>query len=119
MAITYTWAVKSIKVKNEELNEDVVVQTYWTKTGVDENGNEGVFHGATPFTRDPTDSSGPFIPFEQLTEQDVLSWIQSQVTNTYEDHVNERILKMIEEKAAPVVEKTMPWDTEPSPDAPA
>ena len=50
MAITYTWKVTSLKTKNEGSNQNAVVQTYWQKIGTDENGNEAVFSGATPFT---------------------------------------------------------------------
>ena len=50
MSISYTWKVTSLKVRNEGQYENAVVQTYWTKTGVDEDGNRGTFSGATPFT---------------------------------------------------------------------
>lgn len=109
MAITYTWAITSLKVKNVGDKSNAVVQTYWKKTGTDENGNEGSFSGATPFTVDPTDDSGPFIPFDQLTEADVLAWIQSVVVNDYEQHVNEQIQKQIDDKINPVEEKPLPW----------
>ena len=62
MAITYTWEVTSLKVKDvSDTKANAVVQTYWKKIGTDENGNTGTFSGATPFTVDPTDNSGPFI----------------------------------------------------------
>lgn len=110
MAITYTWKITGLKV--QDVSEDhpkAVVQSYWEKHGTDENGNTGFFAGATPFTVDPTDESGPFIPFEQLTEADVLAWIQSVVVGDYEVHVNERIQKNIEENMNVVVEATLPW----------
>jgi hypothetical protein len=106
----YTWKVTGIKTKDVSASKlGAIVQTYWTKTGTDENGNEGTFSGATPFTVDPSDDSGPFIPFEQLTEQDVLSWIQSVVTGGYEEHVNGKIAEQIEQKVKPVIEAKMPW----------
>ena len=37
MAITYTWAVTGMKVTNVGSETNYVVQTYWTKTGTDEN----------------------------------------------------------------------------------
>ena len=110
MTITYTWKVTGLKTK--DVSDDkpaAVVQTYWQKIGTDENGNEGTFSGATPFTVDPTDESGPFIPFEDLTEEDVLDWIKTVVVGGYEQHVNEQIAKQIEEKISPVVENRLPW----------
>ena len=121
MAITYTWKVTSLKVKNvSDVKQNAVVQTYWQKIGTDESGNEGTFSGATPFTVDPTDDSGPFIPFDQLTEADVISWIQSIVVGGYEEHVNAQIQKQIDEKISPITEPTLPWAPPaetPAPDA--
>lgn len=112
MAITYTWAVTGMKVRDTVIDgvtySNAVVQTYWSKTGTDENGNTGMFAGATPFSYDPTDADGPFIEYEDLTETDVLSWIQSQVTGSYEEHVNQQIQKQIDEKISPITEG-MPW----------
>jgi hypothetical protein len=110
MAITYTWKITGLKTKDvTDSKKSAVVQTYWEKRGFDENGNEGMFAGATPFTVDPTDDSGPFIPFDQLTEADVLAWIQSVVVDGYEEHVNLKIQEQIDEKVKPVVDTQMPW----------
>ena len=117
MALTYEYKVTSLKVRNETVAnttfENAIVQTYWTLTGTDETGNEGTFSGATPFTADPTDSSGPFIPFDQLTEQDVIDWISNVVeTNPgYKDHINAQIQKQINEKISPITEPSLPWAT--------
>jgi hypothetical protein len=107
--LTFTWEVTGLKTRDIENKPSSVVQTYWKKTGTDGNGNTGIFIGATPFTVDPTDDSGPFIPFEQLTEQDVLDWIKTVVVGDYEDHVNGQIQKQIDEKASPVIEVSLPW----------
>lgn len=107
--LTFTWEVTGIKTRDIENKPSSVVQTYWKKTGTNGNGHTGTFIGATPFTVDPTDDSGPFIPFEQLTEQDVLDWIKTVVVGDYEDHVNGQIQKQIDEKASPVIEVSLPW----------
>ena len=112
MTMTYTWKITGLKTKDvSDSKAGAVVQTYWEKTGTDENGNTGMFAGATPFTVDPTDDSGPFIPFDQLTEADVLAWIQAVVVGDYEKHVNERIQKNMEENMNVVVDATLPWAT--------
>lgn len=112
MAITYTWKITGLKTKDVDGKPSAIVQTYWTKTGVDENGNEGTFTGATPFTVDPTDDSGPFIPFNELTEDDVIDWIKTVVVGNYEEHVNGKIQEQIDSKINPVVEAKLPWATE-------
>ena len=50
-----------------------------------------------------------FIPFEQLTEADVLTWIQAVVVDHYEQHVNEKIQEQIDASLNPVVDATLPW----------
>lgn len=123
MTITYTWKITGLKTKDFDIKPSSIVQTYWQKIGTDEAGNTGTFSGATPFTVDPTDEAGPFIPFEQLTEADVISWIQTIVVGDYEKHVNAQIAKEIEGKVRPVKDVALPWDptsTVPgTPDAPA
>lgn len=109
MAVTYTWKVTGVKTKDFEGKPSAICQTYWTKTGTDENGNEGTFNGATPFTVDPTDESGPFVPFEELTEDIVLGWIKSVVVGNYEEHVNSKIQEQIDAKVNPIIEAELPW----------
>jgi hypothetical protein len=126
VAITYTWAVTSLKTKNvSDDKQNAVVQTYWKKIGTDSSnldneGNpvKGEFSGATPFTVDPTDDSGPFIAFEELTEEDVLDWIKTIVVGQYEVHVNEQIKQQMDQKINPVKEAAMPWAPETPPVTP-
>lgn len=108
MSLTYTWKVTGIKTRTEEGQPDFVFQTYWTKTGVDEEGNEGVFTGATPLK--PA-QDGDFTPLEQLTESQVLAWIQAGVVGQYAEHIDSVIQKQIDMKKNPVEEPKLPWDT--------
>jgi hypothetical protein len=109
----YSWKLTSLKRKDTSEFNNVVVQTHWKKIGTDENGNTGEFSGATPFdlsTVDPTN----FTSYEDLTEEDVLGWIQSVVVGDYERHVNEKIAEQIESIVSPVVSVTggFPWQLE-------
>jgi len=113
MAITYTWEISSLKTKNETLGDGVVLpnavcQTYWKKIGTDEDGNEGTFSGATPFSAGNLTEEN-FQQFDTLTEEIVLGWVQALVIEGYEEHVNGKIQKQIDEKVTPVTESAMPW----------
>jgi len=57
MALTYTWAVTSLKKTTDVALDidNVVVQTTWTCTGTDEDGDSGTFNGATPFSLSTVD----------------------------------------------------------------
>ena len=109
MSITYKWEVTGLKTTNVGNTSNVVVQTYWKKTGTDENENEGVFSGATPFSVDSMPDGQTFVPFSELTEEMVLNWIKAVVVGSYADHVDGEIAKQIADKVNPVTEATMPW----------
>jgi hypothetical protein len=121
MALTYTWAVTSLKKTTDGSVDNFVVQSTWTCTGTDEDGDSGVFNGATPF---PLDSLDPatFIPYEDLTEADVIGWIQAVVVGSYKEHVDAQINKQIALIKDPVVdvpEGDFPWEEPTPPAAPA
>ena len=113
MAVTYEWTVTGLRTKTEGENLNAVIQTHWKCVGTDEHGHTATFIGATPFT-----SSGvapeEFVPFEELTEDIVLGWIQTHVNNDpmYKAHIEERIQKQL--NYYHVDEPVLPWNSEPS-----
>ena len=119
MELTYTWKLTRLKKTDDpsaELN-DIIVQTYWECTGTDADGISGTFHGATPFEPDMVDAEN-FTTYENLTEAQVLGWIQDVVENNpgYKAHIEGQIKKQIDEIVRPVVEvnsDALPW-AEPS-----
>lgn len=113
MAFTYTYSVTSLKVKDEvnadgETLQNSVCQTYWKLVGVDENGNEGSFSGATPFTAASV-SLANFVNFSDLTEAQVTGWIEDVVNGDaqYKLHIDGVIQAMID--ANTVTESDLPW----------
>lgn len=102
----YTWKVTGIKGMDLPDQPNAIIQTYWTKTGTDEQGNEGTFSGATPFNAADINPE-TFVPYEQLTEEIILGWIQAVVVGSYEEHVNSQIQKQIDSKK--VTDKPLPW----------
>lgn len=110
MTTTYSWALKSIKKTDAAGLEGIIVQTTWTCTGT-EDGVEGVFNGATPFKPEEVDAEN-FTAYEDLTEEQVLGWIQDVVVGEYWNHVSGQIAKQIAEKKNPVEEVgegQFPW----------
>lgn len=107
MNITYTWAVTGLKTATIE-NKVYVVQTYWTKTGIDEQGNTGVFEGATPFQ--PDSDHEVVVPLNELTEQTVITWIQEAIVGNYGQHIDNIINRQIVAKRSKVeAVPTLPW----------
>lgn len=113
MSVTYTWKVTGLRTKTEGENLNAVTQTHWVCTGTDEHGHTAEFIGATPFTSVDV-PAGEFVPFEELTEEVVLGWIQAHVDAdpSYKAHIFERIQKKLDYYH--VSEPALPWNNEPS-----
>lgn len=120
MSLTYTWKLTALKKTTSGNLSNVIVGTRWECTGADEDGDSGVFAGATPFNLADVDPNN-FISYETLTESQVLSWIQAVVVGQYKDHIDSVIQRQIDQKKNPVEEVSsgnLPWDptpTEPEP----
>ena len=108
MSLTLTWSITGLKTKTEQDFQDVVVQTYWKVTGVDENGVSGSFTGATPLSI-PIITSEEFVEFDNLSEEKVLEWVQASVTPSTIDHITLQIQKQIDSTISPIVDKKLPW----------
>lgn len=105
MTIKYEWRIDKIVTKKDS---EEVAQVYWSKKGVDEEGNEGVFEGLINAEQIVIKEEGKYIPLNRLKEKDVIDWVQSSVT--YEDHVNKMIDIQIEEKKNSSNVTTLPWE---------
>jgi hypothetical protein len=112
MDLTYTWEIIGIGKRNSGPIENAIVQTNWKVTGTNSDNFSGSFIGATPFDLNTVDPNN-FIPYEDLTEEIVLSWIQNLVENdrVYKDHINRVIMKEIDSKSNPVTQVIdgFPW----------
>lgn len=115
MALTYEWKIRSLKKQDDPSTQltDIIVQTYWECTGTDEGGNSGTFNGATPFKPDQIDPDN-FTLYENLTEAQVLSWIQDVVNDnpSYKAHIDDQIQKQIDVIIRPmddVYGDNLPW----------
>ena len=107
MSTTYTWAVVQMDAYPEADGEtDVVFNVHWTLTGSD-GTYIGSVYGSQSVTIDP---DAPFTPYADLTEAQVIGWVQDalgaeQVT-TLEENVAQQINNQI---VPPVVTPPLPW----------
>lgn len=122
MALTLSYEVTNLKVKDEVNSDGVtlqnaVCQTYWKVTGTDGDGNQGEFQGATPFSA-ATVSEGAFVAFEDLVEETVIGWIQAVVDGdaSYKAHITEQIQRMIDQDL--IQDRGMPWAPDVTPPLP-
>ena len=107
MTITNTWSVVQMDAYPELDGEtDVVFTVHWTLKGTDGTYNGNVY-GSQGITIDP---EAPFTPYADLTESQVIGWVQDalgedQVT-AYEANVAQQIANQIN---PPVITHPLPW----------
>ena len=115
MGLTYDWKLTSLRKQNTDNLSDVIVGTQWKLTGTDEDGNSGVFNGATPFEIRDLNNDG-FVDYRDLSEDLVLGWIKNQVSGStpanYMNHINQQIQRQIDHTKyvnMDVQERDLPW----------
>ena len=117
----YAWVVTAMTGASIASETNVIINVQWTCTGKDADGYEGAFNGATPLTVNDIDPA-TFVPYDQLTQALVLSWVQPVVENdsAYWIHINSVIQKQIDAKKHNVnPDIPLPWNPTPSPTPPA
>ena len=82
---------------------DEVVTAHWNASEVDGDYSASAY-GSQPFTRDA--DSPEFIPFEDLTEDEVVSWL------TLDEGLEDNLLTQIEEQKNPTTVTGKPWAVE-------
>lgn len=95
--INWNWDCKTVDVyPQKEEYTDVVFKVYWTLTGEDENGVTAKSSGIHELD---TSVIADFVPFEDLTEEQVLGWIHTEMGEELiaqiKDKVNDRINEQI------------------------
>ena len=106
MAITFEFTNIKVEIA-PQLGElkDVVTRARYTYVGANEDGITGQFQGATPM---PTPDSEHFKPFNELTEPEVVSWLEKVADK---EHMQDKIFEQIERKITPMyVPVENPWD---------
>lgn len=108
MTLEIKWKVTKLECAPEtELGPNYVVTAHWECTGVD-GIFKGRFFSSTKFDVDPTQPQ--FVPFENLTEETVLSWIWS--ADTDKQTIENIVRDTIETQQKPtIVEVPLPWIT--------
>lgn len=107
MAITYTWSVVQMDAYPEEDGEtDVVFNVHWTLAGID-GTYQGYVYGSQGVT---VDAAEPFTPYADLTQAQVIGWVQDALGEeqvaSYEANVAQQIEDQIN---PPVVTPPLPW----------
>jgi myo-inositol-hexaphosphate 3-phosphohydrolase len=98
--MNFTWNV----VQMDRLTSDgFVVTVHYTVNAVD-----GEFTASTYGTVGYTQGEGSYVPYNQLTETEVVGWVQESLGK---DTVEASLTAQIEAQKNPVQETGLPWTT--------
>tara|TARA_A100001015_G_scaffold204083_1_gene228087 strand:+ start:82 stop:417 length:336 start_codon:yes stop_codon:yes gene_type:complete len=111
MSATFTWTISTLE---RDLIGDLaggVIVAHWRVTAeqTEGTGDDAVTYNATSygtcgFTPDPTSSD--YIPYDDLTEADVIGWCQSELD---QDSIEASLQANIDEQITPATATGMPW----------
>jgi hypothetical protein len=102
MAIDYVWSVKNIRLADTDSYKDIAQVVEWEVTGL-EGTCEVKLAGSTPLAF----PSGEFTPYEDLTEDLVLSWVNANLSEAYKNEIEGYISSSLKTLVAEA--KPLPW----------
>lgn len=108
-SITMTWDVTAMDCYPQADNEtDVVFNVHWTCAGSQVSGGKTYTGSVYSTCSVPLSGAGPFTPYDQLTETQVLGWIWANGVDKFatESAVATQIANAIN---PPVVTPPLPW----------
>jgi hypothetical protein len=109
MAITYNWTIQAMDcIPQIDGETDYVVTAHWNVSATDGTYTSSVY-GTQSFNYD---AGKAFIPYENLTESEVVTWVQdgmgAESVASLEANLNTQIENQIN---PPIVTPPLPWAT--------
>jgi hypothetical protein len=119
MAITYSWKIDMMHTQSKFGVQSGITEIHWSKHGVDENGVIGRYPGCTKFTIEEIAAKrnqGNFTEFSNLTEAQVIGWIQSGIIESDMTFIDSQIQSSIDHQKTPKISNSidsenLPWAT--------
>lgn len=107
MANTYKWVISQLDLyPQHEGHSNVVFTIHWRRQATDGQFTADVY-GSQAVTLDP---DAPFTPYDQLTQAQVETWLESSMTVEQLAAMNDALDGQIESlRNPPVVNLTLPW----------
>ena len=96
--INYTWQVVQM---DRQVADGFVTTVHYNVSAVDEEFTASTY-GTVGFTKEEME----YVPFEQLTQEQVIGWVQDSLGQAT---VEEALATQIEAQKNPVQESGLPW----------
>lgn len=107
----YAWEIVKLGVKDQEnvdgdILEGAIVEVKWRKTATNLRGQKSNYIGKTILSAENV-SSSDFINEEDLTEEQILTWVKNSIGPVQEQVINETLAKRIDKQE--IVSKNPAW----------
>jgi len=100
--ITYNWTIPTTEY---DTTSQGIQTVHWRVSAVDGDYSASAY-GTAGFTPDP--EAPDFVPYDQLTEANVLAWVWTSVDK---DEIEANLAAKIEADKNPVTASGTPWQT--------
>ena len=101
---TYTWGIANLE---RESSDGYVFTAHWTLSATD-GEHTASSYGSIGFERPAEDE---LIPFEDLTKELVISWIQEKLGEESITSMESALQSQIEKQKSPTKESGVPWNS--------
>lgn len=110
MTNTYIWVIEQLQCYPQHDNHtDVVFNICWRRQATDGNGHTGDIYGSQAVT---LDVGSPFTPYDQLTQAQVIGWLEDAMgAETLAAQVTALDQQIENQINPPVVNPPLPWVT--------
>ena len=107
MTVEKVWTITQLQTYPQSEGEaDVVCAAAWNVSGTD-GTYSGSLNGSTAFKLNPDE---PFVPFDQLTESQVLEWVFASLGEEGKATAEADVDAQIEYAASKVQDAPLPWN---------
>ena len=112
MSVEFTWSVKpqGLRVKDANGNPDTVVSVEFKISAID-GAHTVDMSNVVEFK---PEANAPFIPFDQLTEAQVIDWVKAALPQSTVERFEQMLTQRLERQKNPpavAVAKVSPWAT--------
>ena len=108
--MTTDWKIEQLE---RELSDGGVITAHYRVFATE--GDETVSaYGSQALVPDP--ASPDFVPFEQLTEELVVGWVQEALTDVKVAQIEGQLAQVLDQKLHPTTAAGMPWAPQPEPE---
>jgi len=116
MTTTYTWKIDMMHTLNQGDVQGAVTEIHWSKHGLHSDGIKTRIPGMTKFKISDIialQTTGNFTPLSQLTEAQVIDWVQASLSQQEKDFLNLQLEQSYQQQIKPPAGVSLEYDTMP------